>query len=136
MTRQRKRIEKYITSEYGISPDHPWHEYPNYAVFRNANNRKWFGLVMNVPAYRLGMDGDAILDVINIHCPIDIVATILPDGTFAPGYHMNKASWTTIILDGRLDDGQIIPLIDESFKSVMPRTRRTPSKHGNTLPHK
>lgn len=128
MTSQRKRLEKYIADEYGANAEHLWRAFPNYAVFRNTNNQKWFAIMMDVAAYRLGLgdveNADTVLDVLNVHCPISVVATLLPDGTFLPAYHMNKVSWTSIPLDGRLTDKQIIPLIDASFESVTTRVKK------------
>ena len=115
---QYQRITRYITTQYGVRPEHLWRDYPEYAVFRNPHGGKWFGLMMNVPARRLGLDGDAALWVMNVHCAPAVLATILKDGDFMPGYHMNKKSWATIVLDGRLSDAQIYPLIHASYESV------------------
>ena len=121
---QRTRLQKYIDAEYGIAPEHLWAKYPTFAVFRHPNSRKWFGLMMDVARRHLAIAGDGDIDVVNLHVPIDVVATILPDGAFMPGYHMNKASWVTIPLDDRLTDAQIIPLIDASFNSVTPKRKK------------
>ena len=36
-----------------------------------------------------------------------------------PGYHMNKAHWNTIILDGSIPKGEIERMIDNSFLLVV-----------------
>ena len=36
-----------------------------------------------------------------------------------PGYHMNRALWNTIILDGSIPQGEIERMIDNSFKLVV-----------------
>ncbi|MCP4274215.1 MAG: MmcQ/YjbR family DNA-binding protein [Gammaproteobacteria bacterium] len=36
-----------------------------------------------------------------------------------PGYHMNKAHWNTIILDGSIPKGEIERMIDNSFMLVV-----------------
>lgn len=36
-----------------------------------------------------------------------------------PGYHMNKAQWNTVILDGSIPKGEIERMIDNSFKLVV-----------------
>lgn len=38
---------------------------PNYCVFRNSRNKKWFGIVM-VPGNRLGLDIDEDVDIIDL----------------------------------------------------------------------
>ena len=32
-----------------------------------------------------------------------------------PAYHMNKRHWVSVILDGRMEDAEIIRLIEESY---------------------
>ncbi len=44
----RKEVEKYIQKKYGAGPEHLWRSYPEYSVFRHADNRKWFAIVMDV----------------------------------------------------------------------------------------
>ena len=44
-----------------------------------------------------------------------------------PGYHMNKAHWNTVILDGSIVKGEIERMIDRSYGLVvkgMPRAER------------
>ena len=36
-----------------------------------------------------------------------------------PGYHMNKAQWNTVILDGTIPQGEIERMMDNSFKLVV-----------------
>ena len=33
-----------------------------------------------------------------------------------PGYHMNKSSWLSILLDGTVGDALILDLLDRSFE--------------------
>ncbi|MBQ8507072.1 MAG: MmcQ/YjbR family DNA-binding protein [Clostridia bacterium] len=40
-----------------------------------------------------------------------------------PGYHMNKTHWISVILDGSMTDGQIIPLIEESYNITQSKKR-------------
>jgi len=43
----------------------------------------------------------------------DIFAAVIP------GYHMNRAQWNTIILDGSIPPGEIERMIDNSFELVV-----------------
>ena len=36
-----------------------------------------------------------------------------------PGYHMNKKHWNTVILNGTVPEGEIIRMIDSSYRLVM-----------------
>ena len=45
-----------------------------------------------------------------------------------PGYHMNKAHWNTVILDGSIPRGEIERMIDHSYGLVvkgLPKAQRT-----------
>ena len=35
-------------------------------MFRHPGNRKWFAIVMDVPDEKLGLEGDAIADIVNV----------------------------------------------------------------------
>jgi len=41
-----------------------------------------------------------------------------------PGYHMNKAHWNTVILDGSIPTGEIERMIDRSYALVVKRLAR------------
>ncbi|MBT9026827.1 MmcQ family protein [Lactobacillus delbrueckii subsp. bulgaricus] len=44
----KARIKDEIKARYGDEPDFPFKKFPDYAVFRNPQNRKWYGLLMAV----------------------------------------------------------------------------------------
>ena len=48
-------------------------------------------------------------------------AMILRDlfGAVVPGYHMNKAHWNTVYLDGSIPRGEIERMIDRSYGLVV-----------------
>ncbi len=50
----------------------------------------------------------------------DIFASVLP------GYHMNKAHWNTVLLDGSIPRGEIERMIDRSYGLVVKKlTKKT-----------
>ncbi|WP_064791992.1 MmcQ/YjbR family DNA-binding protein [Shewanella woodyi] len=56
----------------------------------------------------------------NLKCDPDeaaILRDIFP--AVIPGYHMNKALWNTVILDGSIPQGEIERMIDNSFALVV-----------------
>ena len=42
-----------------------------------------------------------------------------------PGYHMNKAHWNTVVLDGSIPTGELERMIDRSFGLVVKGLRKT-----------
>ena len=55
-----------IRSTYDVEPDYPWLPDEDYAVFRHPENRKWFALLMGLPARRLGIKGEKNVSVVNV----------------------------------------------------------------------
>ena len=45
----RSAVFQYVKKKYHSEPEYLWERFPNYAIFRHADNRKWYGLVMAVP---------------------------------------------------------------------------------------
>ena len=120
----RKELEAYILAQYSTEPDYPWADMPRAAVFRHASNRKWFALVMEVPRNKLGLPGDAPLDIVNFKCDPILISSLRGEAGIFPAYHMNKASWLTAALDGSAPAETIGLLLDVSYELTKPKIRR------------
>ena len=110
MTRQQ--LDEYISGEYGIEKDFPFEE-QNIYVFRHKDNRKWFALVMEISAEKLGGEQTNIW-VVNIKCDPILKAGFLSQQGIYPAYHMSKEHWLTIRLD-EANEKDIETLISISF---------------------
>lgn len=116
MTREQLKI--YILSSYGITEDYPFNNDNTSAVFRHPNNRKWFALMMNIPAEKLGIDSDKNIDIVNVKCDPLMIGSVLLENGIYPAYHMNKTNWISIALDGTCDDDKVKWLVDLSFDAT------------------
>jgi predicted DNA-binding protein (MmcQ/YjbR family) len=57
---------------------------------------------------------------INVKCDPELALEIRERyPSVAPGYHMNKASWNTIFIDGSIADHQLYEWIDHSYNEVI-----------------
>jgi predicted DNA-binding protein (MmcQ/YjbR family) len=113
---KRGELFSQVAQRYGTEPEYPWPRWPNHAVLRHAENRKWFGIVMNVPAVRLGLESEDMVDVVNLKAdPDDVPALQLADGIL-PAYHMNKEHWVSIILGDALADEMLLDLLETSYR--------------------
>ena len=112
----RQSVEEYIRKKYKVKPEYPWRKFPGYAVFRHADNSKWFALAADVDREKAGFPGTGPVDVIDLKIDDLYFRDILirEEGIF-PGYHMNKQHWISILLDGTVPDEQVFSLIDTSF---------------------
>ena len=112
----RQKIIDYIKKKYKSAPEYLWKKYPDYAVFRHEDNNKWFALQAPVPKDKLGLEGNEIVEVINVKVDDMFFRDMLirQDGIL-PAYHMNKQHWVTVILDGTVNEEQVRSLIDSSY---------------------
>ncbi len=122
---QRERIVEYVQNRYGAEPEHLWAKYPNYVVFRQPASRKWFAVIMDIPRNRLELDGDELVDVMDVKCGPILVGALLAQDGFVPAYHMSKGTWISVLLDGTVPDEQIFPLLELSYDSVAPKRKRS-----------
>ncbi|MCM1185861.1 MAG: MmcQ/YjbR family DNA-binding protein [Lachnoclostridium sp.] len=115
----RDFVFDYIKKKYKVSPEYPWIKYDSNAVFRHADNKKWFALVMSVQKNKLGLSGDDYVDVVNLKV-IDMVFrdVIIREEGIMPAYHMNKLHWITVLLDGTVEEERVLDLIDMSFTAT------------------
>ena len=120
----REQFIQYISDEYGIDGEYLWAKYPRFCAFRHPGNRKWFALVMDVPKNKLGMEGADALDVVNLKCDPILSGSLRKEPGIFPAYHMNKASWITVALDGSVPDDQIRMLLDMSYDATAPKKKK------------
>ena len=113
---QAKEIITYLKEKYDVDLEYLWEKYPDNAAFRNKLNNKWFGIILTVLENKLGMDGDKQLEIIDLKYPKDKINEIVDNVSIFPGYHMNKKSWITVILDDRVQTKEIFKLIDISYE--------------------
>ena len=114
----REKIYEYVQNNYGCEIEHLWMKFPGYAVFRRKDSGKWFGIIMDIHASKLGLDRDEFVDVLNVK--VDDFAyrdLLIQQKVIFKGYHMGH-NWVSILLDGSVPEKQIYQLIDESYNAV------------------
>lgn len=111
-----EQLKQYIAEQYNSDEEHPWIKFPGYSVFRHHNNKKWFALIMNVQKSKIGLEGNEIIDILDVKCDPIMIGSLLNENGFFPAYHMSKSSWITIALDSSVDEEKIKWLIDMSYE--------------------
>lgn len=115
MTRQA--LLDWVKKEYGTDPEYQWLKFPQYAVLRNRDN-KWYGIIMDVPKNRFGIDSNEIVDVLNVKAESFLIDLLVGQPGFYRAYHMNKTQWISIFLDGSVPDETIKALVADSFEQT------------------
>jgi len=114
---ERAAILAYVADTYGTQPEYLWRRLPNYLVFRHADNRKWYGLIMDVKAANLGLAEPGNVDVMNIKLPPEQVELVQKDPGVFPAYHMSKNYWVSLRLS-QVAENEAYRLIDASYQQT------------------
>lgn len=122
---QREQLFGYVKKKYKAAPEHLWRRFPDYAIFRHTDNEKWFGLVMDVPRRNLGLDGDEIVDILNVKLsdPLLVDMLIQQPGYFR-GYHISRGNWVSILLDGSVPFDDICRWLEESYLTTASKQKK------------
>ncbi len=100
-----EQIREYCLSLKGVTEDMPFGD--DTLVFRVMN--KIFALV--------NLEGETR---INLKCdPGRAIELREEHPAIIPGYHMNKAHWNTVIIDGSLKWDLVTSLIDHSYELIV-----------------
>lgn len=111
----RIEFDKYITEAYGVTAEYPWVNAPSFAVYRHSSNNKWFAVVMDVPKSKFGFSDNENISVVNLKCDPLLIGSIIKENGIFPAYHMNKAYWVSVWLDGAVEREKIEWLLSLSF---------------------
>ena len=115
MTKQE--FFELCSSSYLTQPDYPFDDWMESAVFRHADNKKWFALSMQVSRRKFGIDSDEVIDVVNLKLPTEMFGSFgAADGVY-PAYHMNKLHWISVLLPDAPND-VVQFLLNASFEAT------------------
>ena len=103
----------------GVFEDYPFDD-ANWTVMRHGSTKKSF-------AYIYEHEGRIWVNVKAEPMAVLLWQQIFP--AVVPAYHMNKTHWVSIILDGSMEDGQILRLVQDSYKLTLPKkgAKKAPS---------
>ena len=113
MTRQE--LFTWIHQQYGTEPEYPRHDWN--AVLRHNDNNKWYGVVLEVSADKLGLPEAGIVDVLNVKSDPLLIGSLRGQD----GYYPAKPE---------LDDA-IKDLLSLSYELTAPKKRNLKSSGKN-----
>lgn len=115
-SRQTIAIINYVKAKYDNDLEFLWKKSPKNAIWRNQNNRKWYGAVLVISKDKLKIESNEMVEILDLRYQKNDIKNIIDNYKIFPGYHMNKDNWITIILDGRVELEEIYQLIDNSYQ--------------------
>ena len=110
-------IFEYVQNQYGTIPEYLWSKLPDSAVLRHKNG-KWYAVFMTVEKSKLGLEGNDLVDIMDVKYDPEMTSMIIQTYGFLPGYHMNKQHWITILLDGSVSEAKILDFLDMSYDLI------------------
>lgn len=111
-----KALIAHVRDIYGDELEFLWKNFPDNAIWRRKDNRKWYGVLLTVSKKKLGLESDEIVEIIDLREQPEMIKSLLEQDNYYPGWHMNKKHWYTIILDGTVSFDEICHHIDVSYK--------------------
>lgn len=112
----RQELAAYLTETYSTTGEYLFTRYPSFLVFRHAGNKKWFAVLMDIPRKNLGLEGEGEISVVNLKCDTRLIGSFREEPGIFQGWHMNKAHWLSVALDGTVEDEKIKFLMDMSYE--------------------
>lgn len=106
---------RYIKDKYHQDLEYLWPKFPENAVVRRSDNRKWYAAFLTVERRKIGLEGKDKAEIIDLRADPEEIQSITDGKKYFAGYHMNKKHWMTICLDGSVDLREICDRIDKSY---------------------
>ena len=72
--------------------------------------------ILNITTDKLGWSSIRPIDVLNIKCEPTMIGAFRKEPGIYAAYHMNKANWLTVSLDGSVPTERIKMLLDMSYR--------------------
>ena len=113
---QTHAVIDFVREQFGDELEFLWEKFPNNAIWRRKDNRKWYGLLLTLPKRKLGLQSEEIAEVVVLRLQPERMAETVDHKRYFPGWHMNKKSWYTIILDGTVPTAEIGRRLEESYR--------------------
>ena len=113
---KRQELAAWLMETYSATGAYLFTRYPSFQVFRHERNKKWFAILMDIPRKNLGLTGEGEISMVNLKCDTRLIGSFHMEPGIFPGWHMNKAHWLSVALDGTVVDEKLKFLVDMSYK--------------------
>lgn len=112
---QTKELIAYVRGKYEDEPEYLWAKSPDSAIWRRKDTGKWYGLLMTISTSKLGVVPGEMAEILDLRMEPEKLSKLIDGKVYFPGWHMNKKSWYTMILDGSVPLEELCARIDESY---------------------
>lgn len=124
LSRQSQMIIAHIGEHFNAAPEFLWKNFPQYAIFRRSDNRKWYAVIMRVPKKFLHLGGNDEFEILNLRIVPEELDKLVDNEKYFRGWHMNKRSWMTLRLDDTLTDDELLTRLEQSYRMAGNKSAR------------
>ncbi len=100
---KKEEIFEYVQKQYGTMPEYLWSKLSDSAVLRHKNG-KWYAVIMTVEKSKLGLEGNDLVDIMDVKCDPEMTSMII--------------QWITILLDGSVSEAKTLDFLDMSYDLI------------------
>lgn len=115
-TEQAQMMIEFVKESFGDELEFLWSKFPDNAVWRRKDNKKWYGAILTVAGKKIGLKSEKAEEIVDLRMNPAEAETILSRENYYPGWHMNKKTWYTLVLNGSIPDKELKERIRESYK--------------------
>lgn len=109
------KIIGYARENYGDREEYLWEKFPDNAVLRRQDTKKWYAAILTVPYKKFGIDREGSVEVIDMRMEPEELEKTVDGKIYFRGWHMNKKHWISMLLDGSAPYEEIIRRLNESY---------------------
>ena len=109
------KVIEYARKKYGDEEEYLWEKFPDNAVLRRGDTKKWYAVILTVPYCKFGIEREGTVEVIDLRMDPDELERTVDNCRYFRGWHMNKKRWITMLLDGSAPLEEIIQRLNESY---------------------
>lgn len=121
---QKEELLAYAAETLGDEAEYLWERLPDCCVLRHAQNGKWYAVMMPVARRKLGLAGDGKVTVVNFKCGPILSGSYREKPGVLPAYHMSRANWVSVLLDGTASRETVLELLGISYDLTRQMPRR------------
>lgn len=121
----RDRVLEFARSLPAAGTDCPFEEDFETTVLRHTDTGKWFGVLLQAPCCKVGLNGDGTAEVLNLKCdPLWSDVLFQNYRGIVPAYHMNKHHWISVVLTSDVPWEELEQCICMSYELTAKKSRK------------
>lgn len=111
-----QKLIQYVSDAYGDALEFLWEKFPDNAIWRRKDNKKWYGALLTITKNKIGLPSQEKIEIIDLRAAPENIDSLVDNVTIFKGYHMNKKHWITVCLDGTVALDDIKKMLNASYE--------------------